>query len=180
MDAVWQCEGAKSPGPDGYNFNFIKKNWELLKEDFVAALSLFHETGCIPKGCNASFIALVPKVRDPSKLEQYRPISLVGAIYKNHTFFLWILLMSALPSSLVEPNLMCLISFGRLRHSQIWSWQLGECCWIESQQGWVWVGEGWWWNLRYVQYVSLRRSLVNIPSWSVNMHIGYGPCASNG
>jgi len=79
---VWQCEGTKSSGPDGYNFNFIKKNWELLKEDFVAALSLFHETGCILKGCNASFIALVPKVRDPSKLEQYRPISLVGAMYK--------------------------------------------------------------------------------------------------
>ena len=81
-DVVWQCEGTKSPDPDGYNFNFIKKNWELLKEDFMAALSLFHETRSIPKGCNASFIALVPKVRDPSKLEQYRPISLVGAMYK--------------------------------------------------------------------------------------------------
>ena len=48
----------------------------------MAALPLFHETGSIPKGCNASFIALVPKVRDSSKLEQYRPISLVGALYK--------------------------------------------------------------------------------------------------
>jgi len=45
-------------------------------------LAQFHETGSIPKRCNASFIALVPKVRDPSKLEQYRPISLEGAIYK--------------------------------------------------------------------------------------------------
>jgi len=36
----------------------------------------------MPKGCNASFVALVPKVRDPSTLEQYRPISLVGAMYK--------------------------------------------------------------------------------------------------
>ena len=42
----------------------------------------FHETGSISKGCNASFIALVPKVRDSSKLDQYRPISLVGALYK--------------------------------------------------------------------------------------------------
>jgi len=23
-DAVWQCEGSKNPGPDGFNFNFIK------------------------------------------------------------------------------------------------------------------------------------------------------------
>jgi len=45
-------------------------------------LEAFHETSFIPKGCNASFIALVPKVRDPCKLDQFRPISLVGAIYK--------------------------------------------------------------------------------------------------
>ena len=45
-------------------------------------MSLFHGSGSIPKGCNASFVALVPKVRDPSNLEQYRPISLVGVMYK--------------------------------------------------------------------------------------------------
>jgi len=48
----------------------------------VATMALFHETESIPKGCNASFIALVPKGRDPTKLEQYRPISLVGEMYK--------------------------------------------------------------------------------------------------
>ena len=81
-DVVWQCEGTKSPGPDGFYFNFLKKNWEVIKDEVVAAMVLFHENGCIPKGCNASFVALVPKVRDPVKLEQYRPISLVGAMYK--------------------------------------------------------------------------------------------------
>jgi len=81
-DVVWQCEGTKSPGPDGFNFNFIKKNWEVMKEDIVEAVRLFHDTGCIPRSCNASFVALVPKVRGPVKLEQYRPISLVGALYK--------------------------------------------------------------------------------------------------
>ena len=45
-------------------------------------MALFHATGSIPKGCNASFIALIPKIKDPSKLEQYRPISLVGVLYK--------------------------------------------------------------------------------------------------
>jgi len=81
-DAVWQCEGSKSLGPDGFNFNFLKKSWVFLKEEFIAVMTLFHEIGCIPKGCNASFIALVPKVRNPVHLNQYRPISLVGAIYK--------------------------------------------------------------------------------------------------
>ncbi|XP_068474698.1 uncharacterized protein [Phaseolus vulgaris] len=81
-NAVWQCEGTKSPGPDGFNFNFLKKSWDFIKEDIVAAVCLFHENVCIPKGCNASFIALIPKVRDPTTLEKYRPISLVGAVYK--------------------------------------------------------------------------------------------------
>jgi len=35
-----------------------------------------------PLGSNASFIALVSKVKDPIKIEQYRPISLVGSMYK--------------------------------------------------------------------------------------------------
>jgi len=101
-DAVWQCEGSKSPGPDGFNFNFIKKSWNHLKEDFVAVLKAFHQTGYIPKGCNASFIALVPKVRDPCVLDQFRPISLVGAIYKVISKVLAGRLKKVLPSIIDE------------------------------------------------------------------------------
>jgi len=81
-DVVWQCKGSKSPGPDGFNFNFLKNGWEVVKEDLMEVMNLFHETGFIPKGCNAPFIALVPKVRNPVSLDHFRPISLVGAMYK--------------------------------------------------------------------------------------------------
>jgi len=30
-EVVWQCDGSKSPGPDGFNLNFIKNSWEYLK-----------------------------------------------------------------------------------------------------------------------------------------------------
>jgi len=99
---VWQCEGSKSPGPDALNFNFIKKSWNYLKVDFVAALEDFHQIGYIPKGCNASFIALVPKVRDPCKLDQFIPISLVGAIYKVISKVLTRRLKKVLPSIIDE------------------------------------------------------------------------------
>jgi len=33
-----------------------------------------------PKGCNTSFIALVPKTENPIGLEEFRPISLVGCV----------------------------------------------------------------------------------------------------
>jgi len=48
----------------------------------MAVVHFFHDIGSFPKGCNASFISLVPKVRDPSSLDLFRPISLVGVIYK--------------------------------------------------------------------------------------------------
>jgi len=58
--------------------------------------------GSIPKGCNASFIALVPKVNDPAQLDQYRPISLVGALYKIITKVLSCRIKNVLPSVIDE------------------------------------------------------------------------------
>ena len=101
-EAIWQCEGNKSSGPDDYNFNFIKKSWDIMKGEVVAAVKLFQVSGYILKGCNASFIALVPKVRDPLKLEQYRPISLVGAMYKIISKVLSCRIKKVLPSVIDE------------------------------------------------------------------------------
>ena len=42
----------------------------------------FFVHGTFPKGCNTSFLALIPKVNDPLNLNEYRPISLIGSIYK--------------------------------------------------------------------------------------------------
>ena len=47
-DAMWFCDGTKSPGPDGFNMNFIKKSWEVLRDEVVQAMVLFHKSGCIP------------------------------------------------------------------------------------------------------------------------------------
>lgn len=32
-DAVWECEDSKSPGPDGFNFGFLKACCNTIKED---------------------------------------------------------------------------------------------------------------------------------------------------
>ena len=49
-DAVWSCEGDKCPGPDGFNFNFIKEFWAVLKSDFRRFVDEFHVNGSFPKG----------------------------------------------------------------------------------------------------------------------------------
>ena len=61
-EGVWHCEGSKSIERDRFNFNFIKSNWETLKGDIMFVVLCFQNLGIIPRGCNESFIALVPKI----------------------------------------------------------------------------------------------------------------------
>ncbi|GJY01241.1 RNA-directed DNA polymerase, eukaryota [Tanacetum coccineum] len=76
--AVWDCRENKSPGPDGFTFEFFRKFWDLIVPDFCGAVEHFFENGSFSKGCNSSFIALIPKVIDAKFVNDYRPISLIG------------------------------------------------------------------------------------------------------
>lgn len=80
--SIWDCGAEKAPGPDGYTFKLIKKRWGSMQEDIVQYIKHFEVTGTFSQGCNSSFITLVPKVKDPITLADYRPISLIGCIYK--------------------------------------------------------------------------------------------------
>ncbi|GKV28130.1 hypothetical protein SLEP1_g37215 [Rubroshorea leprosula] len=81
-NAVWDCEPTKSPGPDGFNFKFIKTMWEDIKHDIIGFAQEFHEHGKLVKGSNASFIVLIPKVENPQGIEEYKPISFIEVMFK--------------------------------------------------------------------------------------------------
>ncbi|GJQ98395.1 RNA-directed DNA polymerase, eukaryota [Tanacetum coccineum] len=74
--AVWSCGENKSPGPDGFTFEFFRKYWLIVGADFAAAVEQFFDKGILPDGCNSSFIALIPKVPDAKFVTEFRPISL--------------------------------------------------------------------------------------------------------
>ncbi|GJV07951.1 RNA-directed DNA polymerase, eukaryota [Tanacetum coccineum] len=40
-DAVSGCGGDKAPGPDGFNFRFIRKAWDIIKTDLMKAVMWF-------------------------------------------------------------------------------------------------------------------------------------------
>jgi len=80
--SVWDYDSYKSPGLYGISFGFIKEFWNLLKDDFIRFLSKFHRNGRLTKGLNATFNALIPKINSSQRLNDYRPISLVGCMYK--------------------------------------------------------------------------------------------------
>jgi len=81
-NAVWDCDSFKSPGPDGVNLGFIKDFWADIKGDVMQFISEFHRNGKLSRGINSTFIALIPKVDSPQKLNDFRPIALVGCLYK--------------------------------------------------------------------------------------------------
>jgi len=80
--AAWDCGSDKSPGPDGFTFDFFKKFWHVVELDVVNAITYFHKSNKLPNGCNSSFITLIPKVMDSVFIKDYRPISLIGSVYK--------------------------------------------------------------------------------------------------
>ncbi|GKB45996.1 RNA-directed DNA polymerase, eukaryota, reverse transcriptase zinc-binding domain protein [Tanacetum coccineum] len=81
-NAIWDCGSDKSPGPDGFTFAFFKEFWNMLKSDVVDFVQHFFNSGTLPRGCNTSFITLIPKVPNPMVVSDFRPISLIGAQYK--------------------------------------------------------------------------------------------------
>ncbi|GJS94204.1 hypothetical protein Tco_0801172 [Tanacetum coccineum] len=80
--AVWECGTDKAPGPDGFTFGFFRHFWYLVEKDVIDAVSYFFSYADIPRGCNSSFIALIPKIPDANVVKDFRPISLIGSLYK--------------------------------------------------------------------------------------------------
>lgn len=81
-EVVWDCDGNKCPGSDGYNFNFIKSCWEIISPEVLSFFEEFHHLVRLLKAISASFLTLVPKCKNPQRLEEYRPISIIGSMYK--------------------------------------------------------------------------------------------------
>nr|GEU37546.1 cysteine-rich receptor-like protein kinase [Tanacetum cinerariifolium] len=69
-------------GPDGFSFGFFRHFWYLVDGEVYEVVRYFFTHFDLPKGCNSSFIALIPKIPDANMVKDFRPISLIGSIYK--------------------------------------------------------------------------------------------------
>jgi mannosylglycoprotein endo-beta-mannosidase len=79
---LFSLKDNKAPGPDGYNATFFKRAWSIVGKDVTCAVKDFFSSGRLLKEVNATAIALIPKVPNPSKLKEFRPISCCNTIYK--------------------------------------------------------------------------------------------------
>jgi hypothetical protein len=80
--AVRNLKADKSPDPDGFHTDFMKKCWEVIKYDFYDLCTCFFNHDICLQGINGSYITLIPKVDNPSKVGDFRPISLLDNFVK--------------------------------------------------------------------------------------------------
>nr|GEW43737.1 hypothetical protein [Tanacetum cinerariifolium] len=72
----------KAPSPDGFTFVFFKKGWDVVGQDVCNGVRDFFVNGKLLKEINHTFLALIPKVSTPHKVNDFRPISCCNVIYK--------------------------------------------------------------------------------------------------
>lgn len=98
-----------------------------MKSDIFNFVRHFPIHGSIGNGCNSSFITLVPKVFDPLGLGDYRPICLLGSIYKILAKILAMHLKSVISSTVNEVQSAYIegshILDGPLMLNEIHSWE---------------------------------------------------------
>ena len=70
----------KSPGPDGMRPLFYQHFWSLTGDCVSKTILDFLNLGIIPPKFNETHIVLIPKTKNPTKVAQYRPISLCNVI----------------------------------------------------------------------------------------------------
>ena len=79
---VKELEGDKASGPDGFSMAFYHHCWGIVERDVLTVFEEFYQHSKFEKSLNATFIALIPKKNGASNIRDFRPISLVGSVYK--------------------------------------------------------------------------------------------------
>jgi len=117
----------KAPGPDGFNTDFIKKCWPIVKHDFYNLYQAFYGGNVCLQSINGSHVTLVLKKDNATKISDFRPISLLNTSVKILTKLL------ANRLQLLMPDLVHRNQYGFIKHRSIqdliaWSLEYLHLC----------------------------------------------------
>ena len=71
-----------TPGLDGMPPIFYKFFWHVVGEDITTVVLRALNSGIVPESINTTFISLIPKIKSPKKVLDFRPVSLCNVVYK--------------------------------------------------------------------------------------------------
>ena len=98
----------KSPGIDGLTSNFYKHFWPLIGPDVTKVFNHSFKHGLLTRSQRRGIITLVFKKGDRSKLQNWRPITLLNTDYKILTKALAIRLTNVLPNIIHSDQTACI------------------------------------------------------------------------
>ncbi|KAE8816235.1 hypothetical protein D1007_06363 [Hordeum vulgare] len=82
-DAIKASPMEKAPGPDGYIGMFFKSCWQHIKADVMLAFnSFYHLARGDFSSLNTAMVVLIPKKDGATKIQDFRPISLIRSFAK--------------------------------------------------------------------------------------------------
>ena len=82
IQVLREMEGEKAPGPNGFTMAFFHKCSSVVEKDVIDFFDYFHRYLVFERSMNASFLTLIPKKCNAVNIKDFRPISLVGSVYK--------------------------------------------------------------------------------------------------
>eukprot|EP00253_Pinus_taeda_P031662 PITA_31662 len=82
-EVLKEMHNGKALGPDGFNVNFFKACWNIVKQDILNVVEDSKRNRTILKALNTSFISLIPKQDNALTPDKFRPIALCNVVYKK-------------------------------------------------------------------------------------------------
>lgn len=79
---VYDMKPWKAPGPDKFPAGFYQKSWEVVGDNVCSFVETVWKNPHAIAQVNQMDICLIPKVENPTMVNQFRPISLCNTMYK--------------------------------------------------------------------------------------------------
>ena len=80
--AIFSIHPDKAPGPNGFSAGFFRTNWSTVRPAVSQEIKHFFNSGVLPNNINHTHLRLIPKIRSPRVVADYRPIALTSVYYK--------------------------------------------------------------------------------------------------
>jgi len=103
VDAIKALPKGKAPGHDGIPMEFFHEYADEVALTLLQAFTAMFSSRATSAYINKGLITLIPKTGDRTKLSNWRPITLLGSIYKVLAKTLTRRILSA-PTHIIRPN----------------------------------------------------------------------------